>query len=170
MILVVQTQGNTRHKAGRITPLHLPHRLGSQKMSYLKALSGDIVGKVWPPHIQNGDPNPRGGLVSRRLWSIRLPCRRTCKGSSFGWCETRAPPPWPVWLAQTGAACLEAAWPWCTDLWLGQRGDLACGSKCSSLCRRPPGWRCAGGSCRCQRCSRCSSCTRQPDLDSEGHS
>lgn len=63
------------------------------KTSYLKALSVDIVGKVWPPHIQNGGPNPRGGQVSHRFWSINLPRRRIGKGSSCGWCETHAPPP-----------------------------------------------------------------------------
>lgn len=61
--------------------------------SYLKALSVDTVGKVWPPHIQNGAPNPRGGQVSHRLWSKRLPRRRTGKGSSYGWCGTHALPP-----------------------------------------------------------------------------
>lgn len=63
------------------------------KAGCLKALSGDTVGKVWPPHIQNGDLNPRGGQVSHRLWSKRLPHRRTGKGSSCGWYETHALPP-----------------------------------------------------------------------------
>lgn len=64
-----------------------------QSLRLIKALSGDTVGKVWPPHIQNGDPNPRGGPGSHTLWSIRLPRRRTGKGSFYGWCETRAPQP-----------------------------------------------------------------------------
>lgn len=140
------------------------------KTSYLKALSVDTVGKVWPPHIQNGDPNPRGGQVSHRLWSKHLPHRRTGKGSSYGWCETRAPPPWPAWLVQTGVACLATAWPWYTGLWLGQREDLSCGSRCFSQCHRPRRWRCAGGSCRYQLYSRCSFYTRQPDPGSGEHS
>ncbi len=140
------------------------------KSSYLKALSGDTVGKVWPPHIQNGGLNPRGGQVSHRLWSICLPRHRTGKGSSCGWCETHAPPPWPAWPVQTGAACLAAAWPLYTGSWPGQRADLSYGTMCSSLCRRPPPWRFAGGSCRCQQCSRCSSYTTQLDPDFEGHS
>lgn len=80
-------------RAGRTTQFPSASWIGFTKPVYLKALSVDTVGKVWPPHIQNGDLNPKGGQVSHRLWSKRLPHHCTGKGSSCGWYGTHALPP-----------------------------------------------------------------------------